>query len=208
MQLEAPRTDGRTLRYRGRREELLASAAEYVLDHGTRDLSLRPMAHALGVTHATLIRHFDSKESLLAAIVEHLRVRLLAQLADDTEPDKPISTIDLMHVLWRRLADPKERRQFFLMAEIYGFAMRDRSRFAGLLESTVNDFIQPIEDALTCDGFSAPQARVLATALLAQIRGLQLDLAATGDHRRVNSAFAATVDALLGPNSRTTSPRA
>jgi hypothetical protein len=37
----------------------------------------------------------------------------------------------------------------------------------------------------------------VAPALLAQIRGLQLDLAATGDRDRVDKAFAITLEALL-----------
>ena len=38
----------------------------------------------------------------------------------------------------------------------------------------------------------------LATALLALIRGLQLDLAATGDRQRTTAGFDAAVQALLG----------
>ena len=65
-----PQIDGRVLRYQHRRPQLLAAAVDYVLDHGIADLSLRPMASSLGVTHATLIRHFSSKEALVAALVE------------------------------------------------------------------------------------------------------------------------------------------
>ncbi len=41
------------------------------------------------------------------------------------------------------------------------------------------------------------RARVVAIALLAQIRGLQFDLAATGDRERVDRAFGFTLEAFL-----------
>lgn len=194
----SPRVDGRALRYQHRRPQLLAAAAEYVLEHGIGDLSLRPLAQVLGVTHATLIRHFTSKEELLAEIVEHLRSSLLAELVAAEELDPATSTVDLLRTFWRRLDDPTERRQFLLLAEIYGLALRDHDRYAHLLEATVHDFIAPIKAMLIDDGMTANQARVMATALLAQIRGLQFDLAATGDRGRVDKAFALTIDALLG----------
>lgn len=194
----SPRVDGRALRYQHRRPQLLAAAAEYVLEHGIGDLSLRPLAQVLGVTHATLIRHFTSKEGLLAEIVEHVRSGILAELVAADELDPAASTADLLRSFWRRLDDPFERRQFLLLAEIYGLALRDHDRYAHLLEATVHDFISPIEAMLINDGMPAKRAGVMATALLAQIRGLQFDLAATGDRDRVDAAFALTIDALLG----------
>ena len=155
------------------------------------------MAHALGVTHATLIRHFASKEALLEEIVEHLRSRLLAQMVTDEKLSATMSTAELLRAFWRRLDDPRERRQFVLLADIYGLALRDRNRYASVLESSVREFIAPIEDTLIRDGVPPTRARAVATALLAQIRGLQLDLAATDDRDRVDEAFSTTLDALL-----------
>ncbi|WP_238395525.1 TetR/AcrR family transcriptional regulator [Mycolicibacterium sp. CBMA 295] len=77
------RVDGRTLRYQHRRPELLAAATEYVLDHGIGDLSLRNMARALGVTHATLLRHFSSKEDLILQVIAKIRSDFTDQLAID-----------------------------------------------------------------------------------------------------------------------------
>lgn len=198
MEEAARRVDGRALRYQHRRPELLAAAAEYVLDHGIGELSLRPMASTLGVTHATLIRHFGSKDRLLTEVVEYLRLEVQAQIATDTELAAAGSTADLVRTYWRRLEkDPRERRQFVLLAEIYGLALREHSRYANLLELTAYGFLAPIEASLVRDGLTPARARVLATAVLAQIRGLQLDLAATGDLARVDDALRATIDALL-----------
>lgn len=196
----APRVDGRALRYQHRRPELLAAAAEYVLDHGIADLSLRPLANALGVSHATLIRHFASKEALLVEIVDHLLTELMTQTVGD-ESAGAASTAEMLQVFWRRLDDANERRQFLFLAEIYALALRDRSRYADLIESTTHAYIAPITDRLIRDGVSPVRAPAVATALVAQIRGLQLDLAATDERDRIDDAFKLTLSALLAlPN--------
>jgi AcrR family transcriptional regulator len=152
------------------------------------------MAQALGVTHSTLIRQFASKDGLLAEVVEYVRDRSLTQLS---KLDGAQSTADLTRAFWRLLDDPRERRQFLLLTEIYTLAQRDWGRYSSVLKSSANDFRRPIETLLVRDGLSPHRATVIATALLAQIRGLQLDLIATGDRDRVNDAFSAVVDALL-----------
>lgn len=205
MPQPASRIDGRALRYQHRRPQLLAAAAEYVLDHGIADMSLRPLASALGVTHATVIRHFTSKEALLAEIVEYLRATLITQIVS-YENSSTASTAELLRAFWRRLHDPKERRQFLFLAEIYGLALRDRDRYADILESTAHAFIAPIEEMLIRDGFSPSRTPAVATALLAQIRGLQLDLAATEDRDRIDEAFAMTLQALLAKHPHTHQP--
>lgn len=47
-------------------------------------LSLRRMAQALGVTHATLIRHFRSKDRLVNEVIDHIRADFLAGLQHDS----------------------------------------------------------------------------------------------------------------------------
>lgn len=193
-----PQIDGRVLRYQHRRPQLLAAAVDYVLDHGIADLSLRPMASSLGVTHATLIRHFSSKEALVAEVVEHVRMQLVTAMETDYELQATSSVADLVRALWCRFSEPKEQRQFVLLAQIYGLGVRDRDRYGALLHSLVHDFAVPIEQRLLQEGWPPERVPAIATVLLAQVRGLQLDLASTGDRERVDEAFALMLDALLG----------
>ena len=194
-----PQIDGRALRYAHRRPELLAAAIEYVLAHGVGGLSLRPMAAALGVSHATLLRHFDTKERLLAEVVEQLRRQVFDQIEHDEQLRSADSAAQLARSMWSRLADdPSQRRQFIVLAEIYAIGLRNPDRFADLLTASVNDFLGPIEQRLAADGIAHARTPALATALLALIRGLQLDLAATDDRQRTTAAFDAAVQALLG----------
>lgn len=53
-----------------RREQLIAVTAEVFAEHGYAGGSIRAIAEKAGVSHATLIQHFGSKEGLLTAVLE------------------------------------------------------------------------------------------------------------------------------------------
>lgn len=53
-----------------RREQLIAMAVDVFAEHGYAGGSIRTIAEKAGVSHATLIQHFGSKEGLLAAVLE------------------------------------------------------------------------------------------------------------------------------------------
>jgi AcrR family transcriptional regulator len=181
--------DGRTLRYQHRRPELLAGAVEYVLEHGIAELSLRPIAKERGVTHATLLRHFGSKGELVVEVVNHIRVDLLDKLRASAGDLVGVTLEGSMWAAWRHLCKPSERRQFVLLFELVAMQARDPDRFGSLAPMLITDFLGPIEASLRNYGLPRREARELATGFLAQVRGLQLDLAVSGDQRRVDAAM-------------------
>jgi AcrR family transcriptional regulator len=197
--MSSERVDGRTLRFQHRRPELLAAATEYVLDHGIAGLSLRPVARALGVTHATLLRHFSSKDELIRCAVEKMRTDLYAQVTADSELQEAGSTAQLLRITWRRLCEPKEQRQFLLLFEVVAGEGR-QSGDGGELARSMDDFVDFVSGWLRQDGWAPEDASALATLLLAQIRGLQLDLLVSGDRARVDRAFEYSL-ALLEPRT-------
>jgi AcrR family transcriptional regulator len=197
--MSSERVDGRTLRFQHRRPELLAAATEYVLDHGIAGLSLRPVAQALGVTHATLLRHFSSKDELIKCVVEKIRTDLFAQVTADSELQEAGSTAELLRITWRRLCEPKEQRQFLLLFEIVA-GKGWQSDGGGELTRPMLDDVDFISGWLRQDGWAPEDASALATLLLAQIRGLQLDLLVSGDRARADRAFEFSL-ALLGPRT-------
>lgn len=190
--MSADHVDGRTLRHRHRRPELFAAAVEYILDHGVSELSLRPMAKEIGVTHATLLRHFGTKEQLVAEVVEHIRADVFAERVERAEV--VVSLAQSLRTVWKRLCDPRERRQFALLFELVALETRDPGRFDNLTSILISDFLDPLEAAFRDHGLSRRQAREVATAYLALVRGLQLDLALTGDQRRVDAAMHRYID--------------
>jgi AcrR family transcriptional regulator len=68
--MEAPADGGSA-----RRREHLDAAYRYVLDHGLADLSLRPLAAAIGSGPRVLLFLFGSKDGLVAALLARARGR-------------------------------------------------------------------------------------------------------------------------------------
>lgn len=54
-----------------RREAIIAATTDLVLEHGT-EATTRQIADACGIAEGTLFRVFESKDEILAAVVEHL----------------------------------------------------------------------------------------------------------------------------------------
>ena len=155
-----------------RRAELLESAIDYAIDHGLADLTLRPLAEALGVMPNTLTHHFGSKDELLSEILNGVRDRLRemrAEVAADPRGD-PIEGV------WQWTADKRRQSFFRSFFEAYGLALRRPEQFEPFLARVVSDWI----------GSANPEA---ATLELAVLRGLLLDLLTTGERGRVEGAL-------------------
>ncbi|HEX6486223.1 MAG TPA: TetR/AcrR family transcriptional regulator, partial [Nocardioidaceae bacterium] len=63
-----------------RRDQMVAAATDFVLEHGLIGLSLRPLAAALGTSDRMLLYHFTSKDDLVAAVLRESNDRAIAQI--------------------------------------------------------------------------------------------------------------------------------
>lgn len=185
--------DGRTTRHLHRRPELLKAATNYVLDNGIAGLSLRPAAVALGVTHSTLLRHFESKDLLVAEVIKNICAEL-AERVTNPVGDLSIPTGQMLRSDWQHFSKPSERRKFLMLFELVALDAREPGRYGALADVLVEGLLAPIEKNLQHNGWDATEARELATAILAQARGLHLDLAITGDQQRVDRAMYRYID--------------
>lgn len=188
--------DGRTARWQHRKPELLHMATEYVLDHGVSNLTLRPLAAHLGVTITTVIRQFGSKQELVQLIFEQISAKLVASLNEDPElAGQP--AIVIAETLWERWLAIENRREFLLFFELYGVALREREQYGWFFSSAVDEWVSLISDTLQSEGYAADISQTKASALLALLRGLQMDLTATENEDRVTTAFRWSVAAIL-----------
>jgi AcrR family transcriptional regulator len=169
------------------RARLLAAAIEYLQTRGISELSLRELAAAIGTSHRMLIYHFGSKEGLLVAVVQEVEEqqrRFLASLAVDPS----VGRREAIAVMWRHFADtrlwPAER----LFFEIYGQALQGRPGTAGFLDGIVGDWIEMLTQYSVQLGSSPENARAEARLGIAVMRGLLLDLLATGDRAGADAA--------------------
>ena len=82
-------------------------------------------------------------------------------------------------------------RPFFrLFDEVNGLAQTRPNRFPGFGSASVHDWLPQFTELLRPSSPDDATAQAQATLALAVIRGLMLDDNATGDHSRIDAAFA------------------
>jgi AcrR family transcriptional regulator len=165
------------------RERLLAAAVGHALDTGIAELSLRQLAAAIGTSHRMLLYHFGSREGLLAAVT---------QAVEDQQRDallEPGGTLPDAWRSWQRLSDPSLWPQERLFFELYASALRGRPGTEGFLDGIVESWVAPVAAALVTAGAAERTARADARLGVAVVRGLLLDLLATGDRAGVDEAY-------------------
>jgi AcrR family transcriptional regulator len=183
-----------------RRVELLERIVDYVMENGLSDLSLRPLAEAVGTSPRILLYYFNSKEELIAGVMTGARER--QRTIFDKLPRNPESYAETVRAAWAAMSEPKHERVFRLFFEVYGLALQDPKRFPGFIERAVDDWLGYLGAGALRDGHTKADARAIATVLLAGYRGFLLDLCATGDRKRINRAvelWIAALDAIPSP---------
>jgi AcrR family transcriptional regulator len=172
-----------------RRQELLRRTLDYAAEHSLSDLSLRPLAKAIGSSPRVLLYLFGSKSGLIRDVLALNRAQQMDLLREATHSSAgPRETLDR---LWAWLIHPARdnlRRLFF---EAYTRSAGNHDdAWRGFAEQSVNDWLPPL-CALTDNDSAGPEATAEATLVLAVLRGLFLDLLATDDYERVTAAWRA-----------------
>jgi AcrR family transcriptional regulator len=175
-----------------RRAELLERAYRYVLDHGLTDVSLRPLATAIGSSPRVLLYLFDSKDGLVRALLTRSRAEeteLLALLARPT-PDAPRDLHTATEQLWHWLAEPRRRAVLTLWVEAYARSLTEPDGpWSGFARATVTDWLRLLAGFQTADVRDSAEGAARRTLALAVLRGALLDLLATGDRERTTDAI-------------------
>jgi AcrR family transcriptional regulator len=171
-----------------RRQVLLERAYEYVLAHGLTDLSLRPLATAIGSSPRVLLFLFGNKEGLVRAILARARQEELA-LLEQVRAEEGADLVAVAAAVWRWLSAPERRRLLILWSESYvGSLVSPRGPWAGFAHDTVEDWLALLAEAQPPPGRHRRAAAAERTLVLAVLRGALLDLLATGDEPRTTAA--------------------
>lgn len=167
---------------------LLDSAYRYVLEHGLVDLSLRPLAAAIGSSPRVLLFLFGSKEGLVAALLDRARADELAVLDRIRQGDGTQGFTADVEGVWAWLAAPEHRSLLTLWLEAYTRSLIEpQGPWAGFAARTVHDWLLVLESSARRS--EPPVAENHDHTLsLAVLRGALLDLLATGDIDRTTEA--------------------
>lgn len=162
-------------------DRILDACTDHALAHGLPD-RLEPLAAAAGTSARMLVYHFGTRDELLRAILRRARQRQLDVFGDllRVRSDEPYpATLARAWATMTSLDGQPFLRMFGQLRE-----NAERSLWPGFRRLATTDWLQPLEDGLRSIG--RPES---ATLVLAVIRGLLMDLDATGDSARADRAF-------------------
>jgi len=159
------------------RDDLLARTIEYVAANGMSELSLRELAAAVGSSHRMLIYHFESRDGLVAAIVDALETQQREAL--DSLASNAASPRGLVLAQWAQLTDPALRPFIALFFEVLALAVHRRPGTEGFLAGLTDPWIE-LADRLADDLGTAVTVDDLRLGV-AVIRGLLIEVLASGD---------------------------
>ena len=163
------------------KQRLLEACTDYALEHGLPD-RLGPLAAATGTSSRMLIYHFGTRDGLLREILGQARQRQVEVFTDliRPRPDEPY-TVTLARA-WSGISGPHGEPYLRMFTRLHDAA--GEPLWPGFRRTATTDWLAPLEDGMRSLG--RPE---LATVVLAVIRGLLMDLAATADTARTDQAF-------------------
>jgi AcrR family transcriptional regulator len=177
------------------RERLLAATMEHVAEHGVGELTLRGLAEALGTSHRMLIYHFGSREGLLIEVIRTVERQTRVALTETLQMPGA-SEAEIMWANWERVADRSLWANERLFFEIYTAALQGNEYARPLLDGIVDDWVEPVTALMVAQGRDEAEARAEARLGVAVVRGLLLDLLATGDREAVDAAMRRYIEAM------------
>ena len=164
------------------RDRLLDTCTDYALENGLPE-RLGPLAAATGTSSRMLIYHFETRDQLLREILNQARRRQVESFTEllSLRPDE--SYTKTLARAWKAISGPRGEPYLRIFNRLHDSA--GGPLWPGFRKTATTDWLAPLEAGMGSLG--RPE---LATVVLAVIRGLLMDLDATGDSRRADRAFA------------------
>jgi AcrR family transcriptional regulator len=179
-------TDGPT-----ERDRLCSLVADYCVEHGVADLTLRSVGAAVGTNNRMLLYYFGSKEELIIAALREAIGRF-AQLEGMfqamSEPSQPLQP--RLIAAWKAISAESNIPYLRLFFEVFGLAAQHPERFGQFLENVGREWTDRLAKILRDEGVPMAEARPMARHLVAVWRGLQFDLIASGDRANIHRSYA------------------
>ncbi|WP_344867839.1 hypothetical protein [Amycolatopsis ultiminotia] len=164
------------------RDRILDACVDHALAHGLPG-RLEPFATASGTSTRMLIYHFGTRDALLRETLKRARQRQREWFGEllSARPGQPYP--DTLRRAWQVMTGPAGRPFLTMFGKLREEA--GQQLWPDFRRSATTDWLRPLEDGLR--GIGRPE---LATLVLAVIRGLIMDLEATGEVSRADRAFA------------------
>ena len=165
-----------------RRDDLLRRVVKAAADGGLARRSLRDLASQVGTSHRMLIHHFGSRDGLMAAVVESVERDQNQRIGE-----LPEDAAEAIRSTWKRTSIPSLWPIERLFFECYARGTQGEAPFDRLVPALVERTLEAV--AARPDVSVDEEGRAGARLGLAVIRGLLLDLVATGDRTATDRAL-------------------
>lgn len=140
------------------------------------------MAVAAGTSNRMLIYHFGTRDGLLREVLVQARSRQIETFTDliNLRPDE--SYLLTLARAWTAISGPEGESYLRIFTRLHDTA--GEPLWPGFRKTATTDWLAPLQEGMR--SLDRPE---LATVVLAVIRGLLIDLDATGDTARTHKAF-------------------
>lgn len=160
------------------------------------NLSLRPLAAAVNTSPRMLLHYFDSKEALIAAVMQQAQARLQSIFQTLLTDSQSRPNQGLMRAFWNILSNRTNRPIVRLLFEIQILAIQNPKRYQRYLDRTSETWRGMIQRA------REKKSAAAATLFNAVIDGLLLELLSTGDLERTSNALRFFTDSCRAQTAR------
>lgn len=168
------------------RAALLHRIVDNLAQTGLGNLSLRSLAKDLGVTPPTLLHHFGSKEGLISEVLDVLAREQMEPVEILDQDGAKLE--DFVLRLWEIQSREAELAKVRLQLEAIAIAATDVGLPGPVRAKIIEAWVNYIARSLERQGYDRKEALDHASLIHSAITGLLLDLIATGDKERTDSA--------------------
>ncbi|TDU80555.1 TetR/AcrR family transcriptional regulator [Streptomyces sp. KS 21] len=184
-----------------KRDHLLRQVRAYVVENGLANLSLRPLAKALGTSDRMLLYYFGSKEQLVAQALDRDEGRPLLVLRRALDvagaPTDPAGMRAMLEEVWRQFTTPPERRDILPVTfEVMTASVLNPDRYGPVMRSLLTEWRHVLVCAFTGLGMPDDRADAEAALLVDSLLGLLHAPLADGDWDRATTTFETLLDRL------------
>lgn len=177
-----------------KRAELLQQVVSHLQEHGLAQMSLSPLAEAIGTTKRMLLYYFGSRQNLLAQALIANRPDAHAMFDDVHDTD---GLRRAAHALWEAMTAGEQSGPIRMLLQLLSLAPTDPQQYGDLAADTIEVMIGPIAAAYVRLGHPPEQARAGATLIVSGLRGLCQDRLVTHDTARTDVAARRLIDGAI-----------
>ena len=168
-----------------RKIELLDASLRYLVEHGVANISLRPMAAALGTSPRILMFHFKSKEGLLQDVFSELNSRLQASLRTMASTGSNPLRVPPLKRFWQWATSKGNFPYFRLLYESQIVALQNPKEYGRYLQKASGDWQAAAFDLMS----PSLKNKAMASLCIAVFDGLMLERMSGGDMPRLTESL-------------------